>query len=522
MIRFGVIVTVVVAAIGLLIVGAVAGELALVYGSIGLAGLALLLLIVGVAVWRDEVFASSGQRGERGLAAAGTVGQAARPAAGPGTAEDWRERPSSAPGPGPMPGPGPAAGPRQGGDTREFLTPIGRLPERDAPADRNRPTGEPRPTEQLLRPADPAGRPGREPGHRERSGREAAPAVSSGRDRDAAAAEWPGRDAPPGERSGREATPDRSAREPATARRPDRVERYPTVVGPERFDPADNPTRLAHRLDSLADFGRQPGTDATGSPSSPAGRPGGQRLPARAVTDPLAGAVGEQRSGADPLTASPLIGSVAPRPTGQERGSGAGGDAAEPARAAVPSAPVSTAPAPAAAVPTVAGPSSAVHSGPGPASTGPAGPGLASTGMIADLGSRGPEVPAEPGRGRPEAARARTDSATAAGDGASPAWPRVPSGADPGFSAEPTPAVPASPAAAGTAPTAGGTDAAPALGPDDEVLVVPGIARYHKADCILIRFLSEDDLEVTSRRDAEATGCAPCRACRPDRPSAAG
>jgi len=55
-IRFGAIVSVVAIAIGLLIAGAVSGELTLVYVSIGLAALALLMLIAGVAVWRDEVF----------------------------------------------------------------------------------------------------------------------------------------------------------------------------------------------------------------------------------------------------------------------------------------------------------------------------------------------------------------------------------------------------------------------------------------------------------------------------------
>jgi hypothetical protein len=48
-----------------------------------------------------------------------------------------------------------------------------------------------------------------------------------------------------------------------------------------------------------------------------------------------------------------------------------------------------------------------------------------------------------------------------------------------------------------------------------QVLVVPGIARFHQADCILIRFLGEDDLQRMSRAEAEATGCAACRACRP-------
>jgi hypothetical protein len=46
-------------------------------------------------------------------------------------------------------------------------------------------------------------------------------------------------------------------------------------------------------------------------------------------------------------------------------------------------------------------------------------------------------------------------------------------------------------------------------------MVVPGIARYHKAGCILIRFLGEDDLEQMSRRDAEAADNVACRACRP-------
>jgi hypothetical protein len=52
------------------------------------------------------------------------------------------------------------------------------------------------------------------------------------------------------------------------------------------------------------------------------------------------------------------------------------------------------------------------------------------------------------------------------------------------------------------------------------VSVVPGIARYHTADCILIRFLSEDDLEKMSLQAAEKIGCAPCRACRPEQPAA--
>jgi hypothetical protein len=55
---------------------------------------------------------------------------------------------------------------------------------------------------------------------------------------------------------------------------------------------------------------------------------------------------------------------------------------------------------------------------------------------------------------------------------------------------------------------------------DERVLVVPGIARYHKSGCILIRFLGEEDLETMSQAAAEKSGCAACRACRPDKADA--
>jgi hypothetical protein len=49
------------------------------------------------------------------------------------------------------------------------------------------------------------------------------------------------------------------------------------------------------------------------------------------------------------------------------------------------------------------------------------------------------------------------------------------------------------------------------------VSVVPGIARYHVAECILIRFLGDEDLQTMSRQEAEASGNVPCRACKPDK-----
>lgn len=79
------------------------------------------------------------------------------------------------------------------------------------------------------------------------------------------------------------------------------------------------------------------------------------------------------------------------------------------------------------------------------------------------------------------------------------------------------------PAPAGQASTATPA-AAPAAATGDgkrrdsgvQVTVVPGIARYHRSDCILIRFLSASDLETMALRDAEEAGCMPCKACRPE------
>jgi hypothetical protein len=51
---------------------------------------------------------------------------------------------------------------------------------------------------------------------------------------------------------------------------------------------------------------------------------------------------------------------------------------------------------------------------------------------------------------------------------------------------------------------------------DSAVTVVPGIGRYHRSECILIRFLGEEDLEIMTTQAAQAAGAVPCKACRPD------
>jgi len=46
--------------------------------------------------------------------------------------------------------------------------------------------------------------------------------------------------------------------------------------------------------------------------------------------------------------------------------------------------------------------------------------------------------------------------------------------------------------------------------------VVPGVPRYHKSQCILIRFMGDSDLDKMTVAAAREAGCTPCRACLPD------
>jgi hypothetical protein len=85
------------------------------------------------------------------------------------------------------------------------------------------------------------------------------------------------------------------------------------------------------------------------------------------------------------------------------------------------------------------------------------------------------------------------------------AGPRPPAG-DPGE----RPGAPGQPGA----DEADGSAATPL---DGDVTIVPGITRYHRRRCILIRFLSDGDLETMTRGAAEAAGSMPCKACQPDK-----
>jgi hypothetical protein len=111
----------------------------------------------------------------------------------------------------------------------------------------------------------------------------------------------------------------------------------------------------------------------------------------------------------------------------------------------------------------------------------------------------------------------------AGGESAS-ARPHARPAQEPPLRPEPGPAsTPKSADVASASAVTDGADAAPGSpATGGTVTVVPGIARYHKADCILIRFLGEDDLETMSQAKAEESGCVACRACRPDKDPAGG
>ena len=50
---------------------------------------------------------------------------------------------------------------------------------------------------------------------------------------------------------------------------------------------------------------------------------------------------------------------------------------------------------------------------------------------------------------------------------------------------------------------------------DDLVAVLRGVRRYHRPDCVLIRFMPEGDIQRLPVAQAKADGCTPCAACQP-------
>ena len=226
------------------------------------------------------------------------------------------------------------------------------------------------------------------------------------------------------------------------------------------------------------------------------------------------------RPQAGPGAGSTVV-STAPVATPPEEAGAAGTEAVEPAESAEATE--------VAEVPEVAEPVKPAESGPaesGPAEAEPAEAELAEAELAdaepaeAELAESGPAEselaesgPAEAGSaseldeaGQPEADAKRADSGP-------PASAVTQAGTTPAGATQVT-----SPPKADAATAEGGADRpAPAkpAGPV-QVTVVPGVARYHRSECILIRFLGEGDLEILPKQEAVASGLVACRACQPD------
>jgi hypothetical protein len=75
---------------------------------------------------------------------------------------------------------------------------------------------------------------------------------------------------------------------------------------------------------------------------------------------------------------------------------------------------------------------------------------------------------------------------------------------------------------AGSGPVTAAAEAREGGDPDQplgsKVVIVPGEPRYHRRGCTLIRLLGNDDLQTSTQQQADADGCVPCQACKPDRP----
>jgi hypothetical protein len=84
---------------------------------------------------------------------------------------------------------------------------------------------------------------------------------------------------------------------------------------------------------------------------------------------------------------------------------------------------------------------------------------------------------------------------------------------DPGAPDEPADDPPVTPAdeESGTSAEA---DSAP---PPDVGLValIRGVPRYHQPECVLIRFMPDEDIQKLSVPEAKEAGCTPCSACQP-------
>jgi len=533
-IRFGVVLTVVLAAMGLLAGGVLANSLLLVYAAIGAAALAAIMLTAGVLIWREEVF---------GPTSAAKASPTAKRAAGPspvlaatGVAQQGRSAGGRAPDVATI---GAAA---QDEFVAEPLLPA--LPPRPDWAGRLEPQGYPD------WPAPPQQQ--EQPGwlqHSDRPGHQEQPDRGRSKDRPeqpdwAMRSDRPERQEQPDQikSSGRpEQQRDRQQlwdrpghqEEPDRAEHSDRPERQQQ---PDSAKPSDRPERQEHLeprrvAEPAARQGPAGQERQSRSPSGPWPEPGAEPVPGpRRGEEPASGDVppaSRAASAADKLRPSP-----AREPAAQSQGER---DAGVPAWSFF----AKTARPPVARPDLTQVASTEVDGSPESAETGEAGgsreadesPKAARAAEAAPPdAARRPSTGTGEGEDRaaPIPHAARSDTGPAAGRDRAAAGPvereahAAPAEAEPvSTAAERAAAKGAGPEAEDDSPadTANGSatrDGNPARGPDTEVTVVPGITRYHRSLCILIRFLGPEDLETMTLQAAEMASYTPCKACRPE------
>ena len=450
MIRFGVVLSVVLIAIGLLVTGVVAGSLLLVVISIGVALLALLVLIGVVISFRHEIFG----RTPIGVTAAGT--SLAAPA-GQGATQGRPVRPEPV-----------TAAALTGLETasRPARVSLAEPAERATsdrpgppPAEvRDRSRAKQEPGQPGAAPAGPVSPPDvRQKGAAARSKAQAAPLPQAPKPAEPAA--------PAAART--RADPDESGqREPAAAA--ERARPDSTTAGPAGSRSATAANREG------ADRGRLATQHGAGRLDRPSAEQPGDRDHAEPHRASRLERESVRAAGARSAAAETAIPAGAPAVAARDSAAASAGAAAKPAE------------------PTA----SAAASGRTPGKPDPA---------------EAPPLPTAEAPPLPTAEPARSDEQRDQEEAGSERTRQAEAAEAPA----PVAAVASEPAIASTADD---TPAGESAAGDDamQVSVVPGITRYHRSDCQLIRFLSADDLDMMTKQAATENGCVPCKACKPD------
>jgi hypothetical protein len=500
-IRFGVVLSVVLIAIGLLVTGVVAGSLLLVVISIGVALLAFLVLIGVVISFRHEIFGrtpldiDSAQPSLKEPAVHGAMARSAAQA-GPAMATSRPSHETAA-----RPG------------AKQAVRPGAEQAVRPGAEQAARPGAE-----QAARPgAEQAARPGAEQAARpprvwpaERRGQD-----RSGRPQDDVGDRSRGNQ-PPAQPVPKPAPAETADRGQQTATTRAKAQPAPLPKAPtkaERAAPAPSGSRAgqdepAERERSTGNFeGSDRNVLAAQHGAARLDRPSGEQPAEQAHAEPRrpsrleresARAAGSRPAAPDPSSSGGRSADAAERPEvfrPAATGAAVSGAAAKPAPAATPAgggARTGEPDADATASDSAAGPARAQA---GQVVTGSASTDLASADLAGNEQVDTQQV------GTKQAVGTEPDAPVAEGQAGA---------GEPGQ------------AAATSQPASDGHDdgaarESSAAGDDEmQVSVVPGITRYHKSDCQLIRFLSADDLDVMTKRAATEAGCVPCKACKPD------